>query len=465
MPPAPPAPDRPNTDAYHYHTYDFTGSAANPPWGLSPPQPSRGGWQFYSLVRDLNNLLAVGQDRHVPNITLTNLPGQTARHRNVMKISFGNLTNAAARRTVVITGGIHAREWIATEIAYLIAEYLIVNYPDPAVAGPLTPRQQQLKRLVDTRNIHIIPMVNPDGNRRSVFGTGNLDRFWRKNRRRLPTLGQAWIHTLAPGGVPNLPFTNVRYWTQPVSLWAQYRVPNYDPANNIPPNAPPVYQNHQLTNLDIGVDLNRNMATDAWGYDVGRQVNGVTQYSNWDPADDVFFGTSRGSEPETRNVQQAMFAAAAGGINGNLHVTIDYHSYARAILYPSETFYAGLSPLYTGTGQMLQALIKNQNNAGGYLLGDPANTAGVGYDATGTVADYAAQRYAARAFTIELDPWGPFNDPNQGFVLAENQIQPVFEKNIRAALAAIAAPATVAQTANYALAYDWPTWNQGNHLP
>jgi hypothetical protein len=455
MPPAPP--DRPNTDAYHYHTYDFAGSVANPPWGLSPPQPSRGNWRFYSLVRDLANLHAIGQANNVPNIMLGNAgPAQTVRHRNVLMLSFGNTAAPAPAPTVVITGGIHAREWIATELAYLIAEYLIVNYPGPAAPLPLTQYQTDLKNLVDTRNIAIIPMVNPDGNRRTVFGPAANDRFWRKNRRRLPRLGQTWIQALAPGGVPNPPLENVRYWTQPVSLWAQYGVPDYDFANNIPPGAPAHLQNHKLTNLDIGVDLNRNMPSVAWGYD-------CPPYRLWNPADNQFFGTRRGGEAETSNVQQAMAGAAAAGIAGNLSITIDYHCYARAILYPSETFHAGLNALYTATGAMLRTLIRNQNNAGAYYLGDPLSTAGVGYDATGTIADYAAQQHAATAFSIELDPWGNLGD--QGFVLAENQIQPVFEKNIRATLAAIAAPTTPVQAAAYAVAYNWPTWNQGNHLP
>jgi Zinc carboxypeptidase len=454
MPPQPPV--RPGTNPYHFHTYDYVGSAANGPFQPSPPQPTAGNWQFYSMVQDLQGLLAVGQARNVPNIALNNVAGQTARHRNTMMLSFGNQAAPAPAPTVVITGGIHAREWIATEIAYLIAEYLIVNYPGPAAPLPLTQYQTDLKQLVDTRTIDIIPMVNPDGNRRTVFGNGANDRFWRKNRRRLPALGQTWIHVLAPGGVATAPFASVRYWTQPVSVWAQYRVPDYDPANHIPPGAPPNYRNRKLTNLDIGVDLNRNMATTAWGYD-------CAPYPMWDPAGIQFFGTRPGGEAETSNVQQAMVAAAAGGVGGNLSVTIDYHAYARAVLYPSETAHAGLGPLYTGTGQMLQSLIRNQIGAGTYLLGAPLNVAGLGYDATGTVADYAAQQHQATAFTIELDPWGNLGD--QGFVLQENQIQPVFEKNIRAALAAVAAPATPVQAANYTLAYAWPTWNQGNQLP
>jgi hypothetical protein len=369
-------------------------------------------------------------------------------------LSFGNQGNVPGRPTVVITGGIHAREWIATEFAYLLAEYLIVNYQ---AAPSANHRVNMLRQLVNTRNIRIIPMVNPDGNRRTVFGTDANDRFWRKNRRRLPITGQGWIHTLAPGGVTTPPLANARYWTQPVSLWAQYRVPDYDPGNGIPPGAPNL-QNHQLPNVEIGVDLNRNMASDAWGYD-----RPAPNSKLWDPHRDEFFGTSPGGEAETSNVQAAM----AGAPGGNIAVSIDYHSYGRMILYPGEVAHAGpLAPVHQATGQMLNQLIRNQNVPySRYTLGTPL--AVVHYDAIGTVADYAAQRHQARSFTIELEG-GPYGMPptaEDPFVLPEADIQAVFEKNIRGALAAIAAPADATTAALNTFRFDWPTWGQGNQVP
>jgi hypothetical protein len=282
--------------------------------------------------------------------------------------------------------------------------------------------------------------------------------MWRKNRRRLPVVGAAWLAALAPGGVATAPFTNVQYWTLP--LWAQYRVPDYDPGNGVPAGAVPAvaagvpnYRNHKLTNLDIGVDLNRNMPTTGWGYDCPPGL------LLWDPADEQFFGTRPGGEPETSNVQQAMVNAAAGA---NIAVTIDYHSYGRMILYPGEVHHAGaITALHQSTGQMLDALIRNQNPPYHmYQLGDPLTV--VGYDATGTVADYAAQQHQARSFTIELEP-SSLNPA--GFALQEGDIQAAFEKNIRGALAAIAAPATAVQAVGYAAQYAWNVSGQGNRVP
>jgi Zinc carboxypeptidase len=446
MPPAPP-PNRPAPGTYHFHTYDFAGSA---PFQPSAAQPQRSSWRFYSMVQDLIGLRDYGAFRGVPNIALNAIGGRTAGQRRTWVLSFGNQAAPAAAPTVVITGGIHAREWIATEIAYLIAEYLIKNYQAPGAVG-LSAEQAQLQNLVDTRSIHIIPMVNPDGNYRTVFGTMANARFWRKNLRSLPNWGPGWKAALAPQGVITPPFANVQYETWPI--WVEYDVPDYDPARNIPPGGPginPNYQNHKLTNLETGVDLNRNMDTAAWAYDC------TPRYNNWNPAGPTFFGTRRGGERETSNVQAAMVAVGA-----NITITIDYHSYGGLILYPGETASGVPTPLHVNTGQMLQGLIMNKTRTGGYQLGDPL--ALTGYDATGTVADRAAQSHAARAFTIELDSSGLGG--LQDFALPENEIQPVFEGNIGGALAAIAAPATALDATNYTAQYAWNVATRGNQAP
>ena len=452
MPPAPPV--RPDTNAYHYHAYDFAGSAAHPPWGLSAPQATRGNWPFYSLRRDLANLLAVGQANQVPNIALNAVPGlaQTTGARQTQVLSFGNQAAPAQAPTVVITGGIHAREWIAAEIAYLIAEYLIVNY---AVA-PGTAERIALRDLVNTRTIYVIPMVNPDGNDRTVFGAGADDRFWRKNLRALPASRHAWVTAFTGGGPGNpQPFRNVKP-TYGLLRWASYDVPDYDPAHNVPGTGNRNYRGHVLYENETGVDLNRNMATDAWGFDCGP---GYTMNA---PEGDTFFGTTRGGEHETGNVQIAMARAAAAGTGGNLSVAIDYHSYAKAILYPSETSYAGLSAAYKRTGVLLRTLIGGPGDR--YELGAPTAVPGIRYDATGTVADYAAQRHQARAVTIELDPSG--NLGAAGFVLPEGQIQAVFEKNILGALAAIAAPLTGTDTQQVMTSFQaWNVTGRGNQAP
>ena len=166
----PPAPVRPVPSAYHFHAYRYPGDAANGPFQPSAGLPSAGGWQFYSLVQDLNGLVAVGNANNVPNLALTAMsavPGgaQTAWGRETYMISFGRAAGVANAPAVVFTGGVHAREWIAAEFVYLLAEYLIVNYTN----APQNDYQRTIRRLVNTRRICIMPMLNPDGNRYTVF--------------------------------------------------------------------------------------------------------------------------------------------------------------------------------------------------------------------------------------------------------------------------------------------------------
>ena len=163
---------------------------------------------------------------------------------------------------------------------------------------------------------------------------------------------------------------------------------------------------------------------------------------------------------------------------GGLASSIDYHSYSQAILYPSEASYAGnVGPNYTGLGQVLQKLIGPATEpwwSYDYSLGTPLQI--VEYDAVGSLGDRAALTHNARAFVVELDP----ASANPGFQLPENQIQTVFEKNIRGALALIASAgqaSTVSNTRNW-VGYghrtitsgesqflNWNVFGRGNQLP
>jgi len=464
MPPAPP--DRPNTDLYRFHTYRYPGDVANGPFQPSNAIASANNRRFYSLVQDLNGLLAIGNASNVPNLALTamsTVPGgtRTRRGREVYMISFGPGAGHPNAPAVVITGGVHAREWIAIEFVYLLAEYLILNYTN----APQNRYQRTIRRLINTRRIYIVPMLNPDGNRYTVFSQDAGHRLWRKNRRTLPTTPAAWVNAITGGAGPNVPpFLNVHVPAAPPGAPAEYTVQDYNPGAGIPPAPAPLAGRmpRSLPNNAVGVDANRNYTTLAWGYD-SPGPNGVT--SGWDPADESFFGMRAGRERETANAQLIMTNAPG------LATAIDYHSYAMKILYPSETFNNhAIGPDYKTLGRTLRQLVHSPGVLD-YQLG--SSNALIGYDAVGTMPDRAFQAHQARAFTIELDPaWGTVN----GFQIFAHQIQDIFEKNIRGALAAIAAPA---QPANIHAArvqrlpilatmvdlLTWNVFNRGNQLP
>lgn len=70
---------------------------------------------------------------------------------------------------MLINGTQHAREWIAAMVTTCVADRLVREYDDnPAI-----------RQLVDTTEVWVVPVVNPDGYQYSW----GQDRYWRKNRR------------------------------------------------------------------------------------------------------------------------------------------------------------------------------------------------------------------------------------------------------------------------------------------
>ena len=81
-----------------------------------------------------------------------------------------NKNNPAPKPPIVIDGGIHAREMTPPEVVLEYAHYLLDNYNiEPDISW-----------LIDYREIHIIPMLNPDGRKKAEQGL-----WWRKNTNNL----------------------------------------------------------------------------------------------------------------------------------------------------------------------------------------------------------------------------------------------------------------------------------------
>lgn len=88
------------------------------------------------------------------------------RDLRVIKINTGN--NPAKR--IWIDCGIHAREWISPATCVNLIDKFVSEY-NSGVAGTVN--------LLNKYEIHILPVLNPDG----YEYTWVSDRFWRKNRR------------------------------------------------------------------------------------------------------------------------------------------------------------------------------------------------------------------------------------------------------------------------------------------
>lgn len=73
------------------------------------------------------------------------------------------------RPGIMLVGAHHAREWIAMEVPYLIAKHLLEQHGVDAA----------LTAAINTREITIVPCLNPDG----LEHSRSSDRYWRKNMR------------------------------------------------------------------------------------------------------------------------------------------------------------------------------------------------------------------------------------------------------------------------------------------
>jgi Zinc carboxypeptidase len=212
------------------------------------------------------------------------LPQRTHEGREVLLLRIGSGQDAS----VVVIGGVHAREWAPPDALLSFAERLVrayaaggpMDYPewvDRSAARPITYAgwsvpAGDVKRIVEGVGLLLVPLANPDGRDFSLAEPGELHRMWRKNRRPAAA-GQA-------------------------GPWCR------------------------------GVDLNRNFDL-AWDFE--RYYNAAAARevrSSKRPCDpEIFIGPAATSEPETANVQSLVERHRPSHF-------MDVHSYSRAILFP-----------------------------------------------------------------------------------------------------------------------------------
>lgn len=104
--------------------------------------------------------------------------GKTYQDRDIHALRIGvhptnrQDSNPKKRKTILITAGLHAREWISTSTATYIAYGLITGYGKNA----------QITNMLESFDFVIVPTLNPDG----YVYTWETDRLWRKNRQTTP---------------------------------------------------------------------------------------------------------------------------------------------------------------------------------------------------------------------------------------------------------------------------------------
>ena len=125
------------------------------------------------------NSVAAAYPSLVQRITL-NYPSYEGRPVYALKVS-DNVTLDEAEPEVLFTANQHAREHLTVEMALYVLGQLTSGYAGDA----------RIRNIVDSREIWIVPMVNPDGVEYDI-ATGSY-RSWRKNRQ--PNSGSSAVGT------------------------------------------------------------------------------------------------------------------------------------------------------------------------------------------------------------------------------------------------------------------------------
>jgi len=129
-----------------------------------------------SVYHNYNEMLSTLQSLQQQNPEIMELRSIAKTHEKrdiwAVRIS-GDLKNGSQWPAIIYMGGHHAREHLSVELPIMWIQYLINEYR----AG-----NQKIISLINHREIHIIPAVNPDGMEYDI-STGRY-KMWRKNRAR-----------------------------------------------------------------------------------------------------------------------------------------------------------------------------------------------------------------------------------------------------------------------------------------
>ena len=119
-------------------------------------------------------------ERKFPKIVTLIDIGNSVEGRSLLGVKIHHkITKRVVKKSttpaIAFLGTHHAREHLSTEIPLMLAKHLAENFESDAA----------IKKLIQTREIFIIPLVNPDG---AVYDIENRRfRMWRKNRYRTST--------------------------------------------------------------------------------------------------------------------------------------------------------------------------------------------------------------------------------------------------------------------------------------
>jgi carboxypeptidase T len=124
----------------------------------------------YHNYKETYDVLKSIADKNPDVVSLYSI-GKTVENRDIwcLRINSNAKGDAQSKKPgILLVGNHHAREHLSNEMVLLFAVYLLENRNDEVI-----------KKYIDSLDIYIIPMLNPDGSEYDI-ATGSY-RYWRKN--------------------------------------------------------------------------------------------------------------------------------------------------------------------------------------------------------------------------------------------------------------------------------------------
>ena len=129
--------------------------------------------------------------------------GKSVLGKDIWCIRITNEKNKQTKFSCLIDGCIHGEEWEAGEACLYLAEYLLLNFK----------KNETITDILNTSEVYIVPIVNPEGRQRSehendnsVDLNRNFDIFFGKLRGRSIRLGKIFGRIKIP--IIKIPFTD-----------------------------------------------------------------------------------------------------------------------------------------------------------------------------------------------------------------------------------------------------------------
>jgi len=336
--------------------------------GYPPPVPVESttpvdGFRTYAALH------ARHQDLMLQSAVVTGaIVGETLQGREIWAYTLGDddaeTANAGPESSVLINGGLHAREWGTPELTTALIETMAERVGDAHLYDYLS------------ENVHfvVVPVSNIDG----LIQT-----------QRYPT-------RVLVGADPRVPDS----WPRD----GRMRRKNMRGADTVLSTLPDHLR---------GIDLNRNNEP-FWA---------ATGSSSWNPDSLVYHGIASFSEPETR----ALMAAAELAGEDRLRWYEDVHSFTQ-VLFSVRTFNARRNTIQTkllsSFDRFYNALSIERYGTGRRYPEDP-NPVGAGI---GVTAEYFAYAYEIPAWTLEIEPrrgavdYGGLGAEHDGFILPDSEV-------------------------------------------